>query len=91
MPLKLAKSDSTDGEHYFGIPPNTDSKDILIIVKRNTRVEAYLTDKTTRLRAAAVSENGNARLVTNESALAKFNTELALMAKEAAEQLPPTR
>jgi hypothetical protein len=88
MPLKLAKSDSTDGEHYFGIPPNADSKDILILVKRNSRLEAYLTDKTAGLRAAAISENEIARLITNESAAAKFKAELALFAKEAAEQLP---
>ncbi len=89
MPLKLAKSDSTDGMHYFGLPLDVDSKDILIVVKRDTIMEAYLTDKTATLRAAAISENGVAHLITNERAAAKFQAELSLFAGEAA-TLPPT-
>jgi hypothetical protein len=91
LPLKLAKSDSTDGRHYFGLPVEANSKDILFVVITATTLEAYLTDKTGRLRAAAILENSIARLITNESAAAKFKAELALFAKEAAEQLPPTR
>ncbi len=89
MPLKLAKSDSTDGIHYFGLPLDVDSRDILIMVKHNTVVEAYLTDKTATLRAAAVLENGTAHLITNERAAEKFKAELSLFAGEAA-TLPPT-
>jgi hypothetical protein len=89
IPMKLAKSDSTDGGHYFGLPAALDSKDILIVVKRDTSMEAYLTDKTGRLRAAAISEKGIARLITNEKATEKFKAELALFAKEAG-TLPPT-
>jgi len=91
FPLRAAKSDSTDGLHFFALPVKADSKDVLILVKRGTIVEAYLTDKTGRLRAAALLESGAARLVINEAAAAKFKAELALFAKEAAEQLPPTR
>lgn len=92
MVLKLSQSDSTDGEHYFGLPPQSDSKDILIMVVRNdTGVEAFLTDKTGKLRAAAILKNGVARLITNEKAAAKFMSELALFAKEATEQLPPNK
>lgn len=90
MLLKSSKSDSTDGIHYFGIPPEADSKDILIGVKRDTILEVYLTDKSGKLRAAAIYENGIARLITNEKAAEKFKAELGLFAKEAAEQLPPT-
>lgn len=90
MPMKLGSSDSTgDGTHYFGVPPQKDSNDILIMVKRERSLEAYLTDKTGKLRAAAISENGVARLITNEKAAEKFKAELALFAKEAAD-LPPT-
>jgi hypothetical protein len=88
MPLKLAKSDSTDGIHYFGLPLNADSGDVLIMVKHDTIIASYLTDKTARLRAAAILENGTAHLITNEKAAEKFNAELLLFAKEAAEQLP---
>src|SRR4051812_23839869 len=55
FPLKLAISDSTDGQHYIGIPPASDSRDILFLVKRDTYLEAYLTDRTGKLRAAAIS------------------------------------
>src|SRR5687767_5628922 len=80
MPLKYAVSDYDDGIHYFGLRPEAHAKDILIVVKRDTIMEVYLTDKTGKLRAAAISENGTARLVTNEQAAAKFKTELALFA-----------
>jgi hypothetical protein len=92
MQLRLAKSDSTDGGHYFGIrPEEAAAKDIFIAVMREKILEVYLTDKTGKLRAAAVEENGIARLITNENAAAKFKVELALFAKEAAEQLPPSK
>lgn len=89
MPLKYAVSDSTDGKHYFGLRPEAGSKDILIVVIRETTLEAYLTDKTGKLRAAAVSRDGTVSLITNESAAAKFKAELSLFAGEAG-TLPPT-
>ena len=90
MPFQHCESD-VDG-HYFGFhPEDRDAKNIVIVVKRGRDLEAYLTDKAGKLRAAAVEENGVARLITNEKAAAQFQAELALFAKEAAEQLPPTR
>ena len=59
------------------------------MVKRDAILEAYLTDKTGKLRAAAISDDGTAPLITNEKATEKFKAELALFAKEAAD-LPPT-
>lgn len=89
MPLKLAKSDSTDGVHYFGLPIDANSKDVLImVVKPDTGVVSYLTDKTGKLRAAAILQKGTAHLITNEKAATNFNAELLLFAKESAEQLP---
>jgi hypothetical protein len=92
MPFKLSIADSTErnAKHYFGINPATGPRDIVFVVltDKAATLEAYLTDKTGRLRAAAISENRVARLITNESAAAKFKAELALFAKEAAEQLP---
>ena len=85
MPFKIVESDI--GDHYFGLPPESDSKDILFFVVRDKVVEAYLTDKTGKLRAAAVSDDGTAYLITNEKAAEKFKAELALFAKEAAD--PP--
>lgn len=89
MPLKLAQSDSNDGQHYFAVPPDAASKDILILVKHDTIVEAYLTNRAGTLRAAAILENTTATLITNEKAAAKFKTEMSLFAGEAA-SLPPT-
>jgi hypothetical protein len=90
MPFKFLQSDVAD--HYLGFrPEDPDAKDIVIVVKRDGNMETYLTDKTGRLRAAAVEDKEIARLITNEKAGAKFQAELALFAKEAAEQLPPTK
>lgn len=95
MPFKVSIADATEqnAKHYFGFNPATGPRDIFFVVITDEAVtlEAYLTDKTGRLRAAAISEKRIARLITNESAAAKFKAELALFAKEAAEQLPPTR
>jgi hypothetical protein len=88
MPVRLAKNDSTDGDHYFVVFPQADSKDVFIGVKHGAVVAAYLTDKTARLRAAAILENGVARLAPNDSVAAKFKAELTLFAKDATE-LPP--
>lgn len=89
MILKLAKSDSTDGDHYFGLPTDESSEDVIFAVKRGTVVEVYLTRKNYRLRAAAILENDTATLITNEKAASKFKAELTLFAGEAA-TLPPT-
>lgn len=90
LPLKLAESEvATEGRHYIGVTAEPDSKDVLIVVIRPTHVEVYLTDKSGRLRAAAVSENNPAHLITNEQAEKKFKAELSMFAGEAA-TLPPT-
>lgn len=89
MPLRLLKGDLTDADHYFAIPLDPKSKDILIMVEGNKILTAYLTDKTGKLRAAGVLQNGVAHLVTNESVAEKFAAELKQYAKEAGD-LPPT-
>lgn len=89
LPIRAAKSDSTDDLHYFSVPQDPNSKDVLISVIRPTHVEVYLTDKTGKLRAAAISDKNGARLITNEKAAKKFKAELSLFAGEAA-GLPPS-
>lgn len=92
FPLKLAKSDiATDGGlHYFGVPLDADSKDLLILRKTDGLVESFLIDKTGKLRAAAIqTAGGPARLITNEKAAEQFKKEMALFGKEAS-GLPPT-
>lgn len=90
MPLKMAEDETAPtGDHFFTLPLDADSKDILILVKYDTHIEAYLTDKSRNLRAACILKGGVARLITNEKAAAKFKAELSLFASEAA-SLPPT-
>ena len=88
MSLKMAKSDVTDGGHYIALPLNADSKDVFFLVEHPDVIHAYLMDKTGKLRVAAISDGTGVRLITNEKAAVKFKAELALFAKEAAEQLP---
>jgi hypothetical protein len=85
--MRLVENDGND--HFFAIAADGDSKDILFMVRRGGAVETYLTDKTYKLRAAAVLEGGVAHLITNEKAAAKFKQELSLFAGEAG-SLPPT-
>ena len=89
MQIKLLRGDLTDALHYFAVPLDPNSKDILILVKGPTTIDAYLTDKTGTLRAAAILEQNGARLITNEKAAEKFKAEMTQYAKEAA-ALPPT-
>ena len=84
----LLETEHPEG-HYFCMPLTPGSKDIVIGHKHDGVIEAYLTDKTYKLRAAAISSLEGAHLITNEKALEKFKAELALLAKEAAD-LPPT-
>ncbi len=89
MPLKYCVSDSTDGEHFFGLRPDGGTKDILIVVRHGALMETYLTDKSGKLRAAAIQENGATRLIPNEKAAEKFKQEMTLFAGEAG-ALPPS-
>jgi len=92
LSLRTAESETaTDGgKHWFSMPANADSKDILILRMTPGMMESFLTDKTGKLRAAAVQTNGVARLITNEKAAEQFKKEMALFAAEAASSLPPT-
>lgn len=88
MELKAAESEPTEGKHFFATPLDPKSKDVIIIVIRGENEEIYLTDKTGRLRAAAVVEDRVARLITNEKAAGKYKAELSLWAGEGL-TLPP--
>ena len=93
LDLQSAEADmalSTDGgKHWFSMPRKADSQDILMLRKTSGLLESFLTDKTGKLRAAAVQSNGVARLITNEKAAEQFKKEMALFAIEAS-GLPPT-
>ena len=90
-PRQFKAETATDGmEHFFGIPPKADSRDIVFLRAGKDAVEAFLTDKTATLRAAAILTDGTAKLITNEKAAGQFKAELSLFASEAADQLLPT-
>ncbi len=90
LPLKITQLTVGNEIHLFGMPLEADSKDIVIMVTNPNTVSAYLTDRTGKLRAAAITEKNGARLIANEGAAENFKAELVLFAKKAAE-LPPTK
>jgi len=90
LALQTAISDDrSDGEHHIGVPLDPKSKDVLFWWTRPGKHVVYLTDKTAKLRAAAEDDESGTRLITNEKAEPGFQVELARLAKEASEQLPP--
>jgi hypothetical protein len=89
MPLMIVKSDATDRALYFALPRDANSKDIVILTLTPDVDTAYLTDKTGKLRAAAVSDRTGVRLIINEKAAKQYKAEIEILAKEA-EGLPPS-
>jgi len=90
MPMKMCHTDFiADGDHYFSIPPQTDSKDIFVFWTHGTTSEFFLTDKTLKLRAAGILVDKDLRLIPNEKAADTYKAQLSLFAKEAAD-LPPS-
>lgn len=74
----------------FMIPAAAGSKDVILAYKNpDGSMDAYLTDKTYKLRAS-VHAGDTYDLVPNEKAAARFKAALSHLAREAAEDLPPT-
>lgn len=90
LPFKQVSETHPEGKHYFTVRNQEGTNDIIIAFKLpdNTYGEYYLTDKTGVLRAAAILENNDFHLITNEQAAAKYKAELELFAK-LAKDLPP--
>lgn len=88
LPVKMLETDAPKGL-YFAMPWAAGSKDIVILKKTGAEYECYLTDKTFKLRAAAISDATGTRLIPNGEAAAKFKAELNHFAREASD-LPPT-
>ncbi len=89
MQVKLLETDNPAG-HFFAMPLAAGSTDIVIVkMLPDGSLEAYLTDKSYKLRSAAVSTTAGATLVPNDKAAEKFKAELNQFAKEAS-VLPPT-
>lgn len=75
---------------WFMVPAAAGSKDVIVAYKNpDGSADAYLTDKTYKLRAA-VHAGDTYDLVPNEKAAARFKAALSHLAREAAEDLPPT-
>lgn len=89
LSLRLGKGEAKPGDHYMGVRADAKTKDVLIMVVDSGVVNVYLTDASGVLRAAAVKDGKGTRLVTNESAAAKYKIELDTFLAEAA-SLPPT-
>ena len=76
-----------EGKHAFIVPIKDGSKDIVIIFARGEVLDVYLTDRSGVLRAAAIFDLAGIRLITNEQAALKYQSEMPLFAK-GAEELP---
>lgn len=89
--IKHVSEKLAEGKHSFMVPTEAGSKDIVVAFTSadEAQREYYLTDKTGVLRAAAIADSTGIRLITNESAAAKYKAELQLFAK-LAQELPPT-
>lgn len=91
MPLRLLETERPAGT-FFGLPLDDGSRDILVMRTHDGIVEAYLTDMSGKLRAAAVADGQPAaHLITNEKAAGRFDAVMRHLAREAAEDLPPAR
>lgn len=87
--VKQIETENPEG-HFMMYPWETGSKDIVIIKQNEDKsLDCYLTDKTYKLRAAAIWNSTGAKLIPNDQATEKFKAELSLFAREAAD-LPPT-
>lgn len=91
IPIKQVSEVLPEGKHFFIATTNDGGKDIVLGFLRADQIygEYYLTDKTGVLRAAGIMDSTGSRLITNESAAAKYKAELQLFAK-LAKDLPPT-
>lgn len=90
IPAKRVSTTEPDGKHFFTMPTKEGSLDIIVGLTQNGVTFAYLTDKSAKLRAAAIIDpTGAVRVIPNEGAAEKFKAELRLFAK-LAEDLPPT-
>lgn len=87
LPVRQLETENPEG-HYFMMPTPADSTDIIIVKRNADGLDIWLTDRTFKLRMAAISRNGVASVIANEKALESFKSELALMAREAS-TLPP--
>ena len=87
-PAKQIWIQAPDGKHYVMVPLTKGSKDIIICFRTKIDSHMYLTDITGVLRAAAVGNDAESKLITNEQAAEKFKAELLYLAKRATE-LPP--
>ena len=91
MPTKQIAKSETEGIHYFILPLDENSKDVLLALKNSAgAIEIYLTDRKGVLRAAAIVKPSGVRLISNKQAAKKYKNELVFFT-EAAAKLPPTR
>lgn len=89
LPTRGIETEEPAGTHFM-IPATPGSTDILIVEEmKDGSLEAYLTDNTFTLRAAAIAVTTKTYLITNEKAAAKFKAALSHLAREAS-ALPPT-
>ncbi|UPT74259.1 MAG: hypothetical protein M0D55_00350 [Elusimicrobiota bacterium] len=92
MLVRMVQTDNPKGD-YITKPWEGTSEDIVVVRKNaDGTLHYFLTDKTRKLRAAILAENGTSRLVLNETLAPSFEATMAHLAKEAADlPLPALR
>lgn len=89
LPVRMIQTDNPKGS-YMTVKWEGPVDDIVIARRMaDGSLHFFLTDKTLKLRAAAISENGVGRLVLNETLVESYKATAAHLAREA-ELLPPT-
>src|SRR5688500_17580772 len=78
--LQIATTTADGIKHVLNVPLKAGYHDIVIMLRRADSVEAYLTDRTAVLRAAAVIDGSGIRKIPTDQAMPKYQIELALFA-----------
>jgi hypothetical protein len=91
LPMKTLETERPAGT-YFAVSLDAEHKDIVVLRRlADGGLEAYLTNQIGKLRAAGVDDGHGARLLpASENVTAIFEAALNQLAREAAEDLPPT-
>ena len=84
IPARRVSVTAPGGRHYFTVPRDERSSDVIITFKTGTVSEVFLTDRTGALRAAAIWNGKSFQLMPDEEAAKRYAIELAFFARQAA-------
>ena len=83
IPARRVSVTTPGGKHFFSVPRDESSNDVIITFKTNLGSVSYLTDKSGALRAAASWDGGSYHVIPNEEAAKRYEVELSFLARQA--------